>query len=183
MTPTLPLLLDPLPVWIAAAALATLFAHAALAKFGDRALLEQHLSVYGVPMRLLALATAALPLLEAGAAALLLSPLRSLGALLAAALLLAYAATMAWHRARGHELDCGCGGEPLPVSWALVGRNLVLAGLAALAAATPGPRALGLADFAVLAAALPLAALLYAAFNQVLRHRQRGRSGHLFGRT
>lgn len=175
--------LDPLPAWIAAAALATLFAHAALAKFADRALLEQHLSVYGVPPALLPPATRALPLFEAGIAALLLSPWRTLGAALGAALLLAYAATMAWHRTRGHELDCGCGGEPLPVSWALVARNLVLAALALTATAPLAPRALGLADFAVLAAALPLAALLYAAFNQVLRHRQRGRSGQLFGRT
>lgn len=175
--------LDPLPAWIAAAALATLFAHAALAKFADRALLEQHLSVYGVPLRLLPLATRALPLLEAVIAALLLSPWRAAGAALGAALLLVYAATMAWHRARGHELDCGCGGEPLPVSWALVARNLVLAALALGAAAPLAPRALGLADFAVLAAALPLAALLHAAFNQLLRHRRRGRSGQLFGRT
>lgn len=182
MTTTLPLI-DPLPAWIAAAVLATLFAHAALAKFADRALLEQHLSVYGVPLRLLPLATRALPLLEAGIAVLLLSPWRAAGAALGAALLLLYAATMAWHRARGHELDCGCGGEPLPVSWALVARNLVLATLAVVAAGPLAPRTLGLADFAVLAAALPLAALLYAAFNQVLRHRQRGRSGQLFGRT
>ena len=37
---------------------------------------------------------------------------------------------MAWHRAHGSRLDCGCGGEPLPVSWVLVARNGVLAALA-----------------------------------------------------
>ena len=59
------------------------------------------------------------------------------------------------------------------MSWALVLRNAVLAGLSLVAASPVTARAsgpLGLADFAVVAASLPLAALLYAAFNQLLRH-------------
>lgn len=162
--------LDPLPIWIAAALLATLFAHAALAKLADLALLEQHLWVYGVPQPLLPAARRALPLAETLAALLLLTPWRAVGATLAALLLLAYAAAMAYHRWQRHTLDCGCGGEPLPVSWALVARNLGLAALALLAAWPPGERPLGLGDFAVVAAAVALATLLYAAFNQVLRH-------------
>lgn len=162
--------LDPLPIWIAAALVATLFAHAALAKFADMALLEQHLWVYGVPQRLLPAATRLLPLAEALAALLLLTPWRAAGAALAALLLLAYAAAMAYHRWHRHALDCGCGGEPLAVSWALVARNLGLAALALLAAWPLVERPLGLGDFAVLAAAVLLAALLYAAFHQVLRH-------------
>lgn len=163
--------LDPLPVWIAAAAMATLFAHAALSKWADLPLQEQQLAAYGVPHSLLWLASRVLPLVELLAALSLLGPLRAYGAALAAGLLLAYAAAMAWHLWHGHELDCGCGGEPLPVSWSLVARNAVLAGLSAVAAAPPAGRALGLADFAVVAAAVALASLLYAAFNQVLRHR------------
>ena len=162
--------LDPLPVWIAAAVTATLLAHAALAKFADLALLEQHLAVYGVPSALLPMATRGLPALELLAALLLLSPWRAAGAALAGLLLLAYAAAMGVHRWQGHELDCGCGGEPLPVSWALVLRKGVLAAVAGVAAAPPAARTLGLADFAVVAGAVALAALLYAAFNQVLRH-------------
>lgn len=162
--------LDPLPIWIAAALLACLFAHAAIAKWADLALLEQHLWVYGVPPRWLPAATRLLPPVEALAAALLLSPWRAAGAALAALLLLAYAGAMAYHRWQRHTLDCGCGGEPLPVSWALVARNLGLAALALLAALSPGERSMGLGDFAVAAAALLLATLLYAAFHQVLRH-------------
>ena len=41
--------LDPLPLWIAAALTATLLAHAALAKFSDLALFEQHLAAYRMP--------------------------------------------------------------------------------------------------------------------------------------
>lgn len=162
--------LDPLPIWIAAALLACLFAHAAIAKWADLALLEQHLWAYGVPPRWLAAATRALPLAEAAAAGLLLSPWRGAGAALAALLLLAYAGAMAWHRWQGHALDCGCGGQPLALSWPLVARNLGLAALALLAALPPGRRPMGLGDFAVAAAALLLATLLYAAFHQVLRH-------------
>jgi hypothetical protein len=163
--------LDPLPVWIAAALIATLLAHAALAKFADLALFEQHLAAYRMPEALGPFAVRAIPALELGAAALLLSPWRVVGAALAGALLCAYGTAMAWHRLQGHALDCGCGGEPLPVSWPLVARNALLALLALVAAGAMTERAMGLADFAVVAASVVLAALLYAAFHQVLRHR------------
>jgi hypothetical protein len=162
--------IDPLVAWIAAAAIAALLAHAALAKFADFAMVEQHLAAYGVPYRLLGLLSRALPATELLAPLLLLSPLRTAGAVLAAVLLLAYAAAMGWQRAHGRRLDCGCGGAPLPVSWALVARNAVLGGIAALAALPVGERALAPAEIFVVAAAVLLAAVLYAAFNQVLRH-------------
>lgn len=167
------MVLDPLLVWLAAAALAVLFAHAALAKLADLALAEQHLAAYGVPPPLLAVLARGLALLEAATAVALLSPWRTGGAALAAGLLLVYGAAMAWHRARGHALDCGCGGEPLALSWALVLRNLLLAGLALVAARPLAARALVLGDFFVIAGGLVLATLLYAAFHQVLRHRAR----------
>lgn len=162
---------DPLLAWLAAACLATLFAHAAVAKVGDPALFEQHLAAFGVPDRLLAVLARVLPAAEALAALLLLTPWRAAGAAIAALLLLSYAAAMAWPLARGRRPDCGCGGEPLPVSWALVLRNGLLAALALVAAAPLQPRATSLADFLVVAAALLLATLLYAALHQVLRHR------------
>lgn len=162
--------MDPLAVWIAAALLSALFAHAALAKLADRALLEQHLAAYGLPWSALPVATWALPGVELTAAVLVLTPLRALGAGLCAALLLGYAGVMAWHRAHGHRLDCGCGGEPLPVSWALVTRNLVLAVVAAVAALPVTGRAMPLPEFALVAGAVLLGTVLYAAFHQVLRH-------------
>lgn len=164
---------DPLLIWMAAAALAVLFAHAGLVKLADLALTEQHLSAYGLPSPWLGAAARALAVLELLTATALLSPWRSLGASLAAALLLVYAAAMAWHRAQGHALDCGCGGEPLALSWALVLRNGVLLAGAGLAGGTMAPRTLGLGDFFVIAASVVLSTLLYAAFHQVLRHRAR----------
>ena len=173
-------MVDPLIVWIAVACTATLFAHAAVAKFGDLALLEQHLHAYGVPMGALPIASKLLPATEAMAALLLLTPWRAAGAALAAAMLLMYAGAMAWHRAQGRRPDCGCGGEPLPVSWALVARNGVLAVLALVGGAAMGPRTMGLADFLVVAAALLLGTLLYAALHQLLRHQ---REPNAFRRT
>jgi len=164
---------DPLIVWLAAACTAVLFAHAALAKLADLPLTEQHLAAYGVPPTLLGLAARVLPALELLAVVAVLTPWRALGSALACALLLAYGAAMAWHRAQGHALDCGCGGEPLALSWALVARNGLLAAVAGLAGSAMQPRAMGQGDFFVVAAGVGLATLLYAAFHQVLRHRAR----------
>ena len=84
------------------------FAHAAVAKLSDRTLFAQHLAAYGLPHGLLPLAVWLIPLAEAATAVALLTPARAWGAAAAAALLLAYGAVMAWHRAHGRRLDCGC---------------------------------------------------------------------------
>jgi hypothetical protein len=93
-------------------------------------------------------------LLEFSIAALLLLPgLHNAGLAAAALVLVAYAAIMSWQVARGQtDLECGCAGpgSTLRVGWALVVRNLICAGLAALAmtssAAFPtGPGSLVLA--------------------------------------
>lgn len=165
---------DPLAVWIAAACLAALMGHAGISKLADRDLLAQHLSAYRVADRLLPAAVWVLPLAECLGACLLLSAWRPLGAAWVAGLLLLYGAAMAWHLLAGRRLDCGCGGAPLPLSWALVLRNLLLLGLCGLAAAQPLPRSLGWADFGVTVAALLLGALLWAAFHQVLRQQRPG---------
>jgi hypothetical protein len=164
-------MIDPLLVWIALACVATLLAHAAVGKLMDRALFEQHLAAYGVPHALLAAAAVALPAIELIAALLLFTPWRAAAAALAVALFVLYVAAMAQALLRGRRLDCGCGGEPLAVSWTLVARNVVLVGVALTAGATMAPRPMGVGDFLVVAASLLLATLLYAALHQVLRHR------------
>ena len=163
--------IDPLWAAMCIALTAVLLLHAAAAKAGDPALFEQHLAAYGVPQRLLGSAARLLPAAEVLAVIALLSPWRSAGAALAALLLLTYAAAMAWQRLHGRVLDCGCGGAPLRISWALVVRNLVLAAIASVAAVPAAERGLGLADALVIAAAVVLCTLLYSAFNQVLRQR------------
>jgi hypothetical protein len=166
-------MIDPLVVWIALACTVTLFAHAAVSKAMDRALVEQHLAAYGVPHAMLGAAAIVLPAVEALVALLLFTPWRVAGAALAVALLVIYGAAMAQALARGRRLDCGCGGEPLAVSWALVVRNAGLAAVAVLAGATMAERPMGVGDFLVVSAALLLACLLFAALHQVLRHHAR----------
>jgi hypothetical protein len=171
--------IDPLLVWIPSAWLAALFAHAGVAKLLDRPLFLQHLGAYRVPSRWQTPLQNGLPLVELGVAALLLSPWRALGAALGAALLLAYACAMAVHLRAGRRLDCGCGGAPLPLSWALVGRNVGLLVLTVWASQAPTERAMSLADHAVTAAALLLACLLWVAFHQVLRQQRPRRQSFL----
>lgn len=165
--------IDPLLAWIAVGVIAALFGHAAAAKLMDRSLFTQHLAAYGVPEATRPLLVWAVPLLEAATAVLLLTPGRVVAAALGLSLLLAYGAAMGWHLVRGHVLDCGCGGAPLAVSWALVTRNAVLAVIAAAGLWPVAQRALGLGDFLAVAALLPLAVLLYAALHEVLRHQHR----------
>ncbi len=78
-------------------------------------------------------------------------------ALAAAGLLLLYAVAIAVSLGRGQRrIDCGCGGAPQHLSWALGVRNLALAALAALAvpAAAGGPLDLYAGAVAVLAGLL-----------------------------
>lgn len=172
MTELLPTV-DPLVPMIAAGWLAALLLLAAVAKLGDRDLFHQHIAAYRTPEGLQPALVWALPLAEGLAALGLVSPWRAAAAVLAAALLLLYGGAMAWHLAQGRVLDCGCGGAPLPLSGWLVARNALLAAIALAAALPAEPRALGLADYAVATAAVAVGALLYAAFNQVLRQQPR----------
>ncbi|MGE0625649.1 MAG: MauE/DoxX family redox-associated membrane protein [Pseudomonadales bacterium] len=94
---------------------------------------------------------------------------------LPALLLLAYAGAMGVNLLRGrNDIDCGCGGTPMPISWAAVVRNLVLAAAFGWAAALPGNAFSLFSGFSgapmlamtVLGFALCLG-LLYAVFNQL----------------
>lgn len=90
-------------------------------------------------------------------AALLVPGLQRIGAALATAMLLLYAAAMTVNIVRGRrQLDCGCGGPPQRLGWSLVVRNLVLTAVAALALhRSPTGLSTGEAAIAV-ASALPL---------------------------
>lgn len=170
---TTQLMLEPLMIWIPAAWLATLMLHAGLVKLQDPPLFLQHLAAYRVPDAWLTPMSVTLPLSEIGMGLLLLSPWRTWGALSAATLLLLYAGVMAWHRQAGRQLDCGCGGEPLPLSWTLVLRNLALSLLCLPAGAAVHAREMQIGDYAVTLGAVLLGSLLWASFHQVLRQARR----------
>lgn len=116
-----------------------------------------------------------LVLLEGMAALALLLPAGPL-VLLPAALVLLYGAAMGANVLRGRrDVDCGCGGVPMPLGWALVARNGVLAilfgwaGFHAWEVGTLIP--LSAAGLVTAAGAALCSGLLYAAFNQLQANR------------
>ncbi len=123
------------------------FVDAGLAKLRHRSVVPGVVANYRLlPDALVAPVAAGLPVAELGLGLGLIAgvfvggPLRLLG-VLAAALLVVFAAAMAVNIRRGRRsIDCGCGRSHLrqTLGWGLVSRNLALAGLVTLAAA---PRA------------------------------------------
>ena len=95
---------------------------------------------------------------------------------LPSALLFFYAAAMGANLLRGRDaVDCGCGGTPMPLSGALVLRNVTLGVAVAWAVhRSPGLWSLGELGIGGATAVLGFAAcagLIYAAFNQLQANR------------
>ncbi len=114
--------------------------------------------------------------LELGIALALLVPMTAGAGLLGAAALLGlYAALMAWQLIRGRRaLRCGCAGpaSELAVSPALVGRNLVCAGLALLALAPRTGIAAGAAGFGLSLYVAVFLIILYLCSEQIVSNSQ-----------
>jgi hypothetical protein len=174
-------MIDPLAGHVVALALALLLVSAAWHKLAARAEFVAVLRGYELlPAPLLRPVAALIPLAEVVlAAAWLTGAARGLVAITTAGLLLAYAAAIAINLHRGRaEIACGCGLGGLAdasqrLSGWLVARNILLAGLAVLAALPAYGRALGLADALTLAAATAAAMLLYAGSSQLIRNSTR----------
>jgi peroxiredoxin/uncharacterized membrane protein YphA (DoxX/SURF4 family) len=115
--------------------LATVFAVAGIAKLLDRAGSRKSAGDFGVPAFLAKPLAFVLPLVElACAVALLRGGWAWFGASGALAMLSVFMAAIAVNLARGRAPDCHCFGQlhSSPVGWTTLGRNAVLAGLAAL---------------------------------------------------
>lgn len=132
------------------AALAAVFAAAALGKLADRPGSRRAAHEFGVPAKLTGVVALGLPLAELAVAALLLPPATAVWASLGAiALLTMFCVGIGLSLARGRTPDCHCFGqlhsEPAGPSTLL--RNLVLAGAAAFVVAAgwsdPGTSAVG----------------------------------------
>ncbi len=97
--------------------------------------------------------------------ALWIPSLRSQGAWMAALLLISYALGMGINLLRHRrQLDCGChlhAGQSQPITWFLVGRNLIVAAIT-LTLLLPQPeRALSVYDFSIILLGSGVCALLY----------------------
>lgn len=110
-----------------------IFAHAGFMKLRHRALMAGVVANYRLlPDALVAPVALALPFFELAIGIALIVGGQRLAVLPAAVLLLGFAGAMAINIRRGRShIDCGCGDAHLrqPLSWALVGRNLVLAAI------------------------------------------------------
>ena len=115
--------------------LALVFGVAGIAKVADRRGSRRSLIEFGVPERLAAPLSLALPFVEI-LVALALLPRASAwwGAIGALALFLSFTAGIAVNLARGQSPDCRCFGQlhSAPVSWTTLGRNLALVAIAGL---------------------------------------------------
>jgi len=89
---------------------------------------------------------------------------RSRGAMLAAVVLVVYAAALALNLRRGrNRIDCGClgFGQADRIAWWMVARNLALTALALLAAFPVSSRALVALDGLTIGGSVALGAILY----------------------
>jgi hypothetical protein len=159
---------DPVPVTVAALAVAWLFAHAAwhkLRAFGDFTAVLASYRLTPAPLtKPVALLLVALEAAVAVGAVLDFAAAFQV----AAALLGFYALAIAVNLVRDRALlDCGCGGPPQPISWWLVLRNLVLIGVAGVALLPTSARTLGPLDIVTIGATLLVAGGLYAAANSL----------------
>jgi len=126
------LTVDPVVSWIAALAVALLFAAAALHKLRDWSRFSGIVGDYRLlPPALVTPGASLIVLLEVATVALLLAPaLRPVGGLLAGTLLVVYALGIAINLRRGRTtLDCGCvsAGHRRRIHRSMVVRNLLLA--------------------------------------------------------
>lgn len=171
-------MIDPLVGRVIALGLALLLLAAAWHKIAAREEFVAILRGYElVPAALLRAAAVLIPATEVVLAVAWLAGLARVAVAIATAvLLLVYAVAIAVNLHRGRiQIDCGCGlggsaGNRQRLSAWLVARNLVLAGLALLAAFPATGRALGLVDALTLAAATAAAALLYAGASQLIQN-------------
>ena len=161
---------DPAISWTVALSVAVLFAVSAAHKLQDRTRFREVVRHYQLlPQRIVPLAAATVIVLELFTALLiLLVATRPIGALLAAGLLLAYATAMAINLGRGRvNLDCGCLGigRRHAVRWWMVGRNLVIAVFALIAAQPMMVREITALDAVTVVCAAVSLAFLYTAHN------------------
>lgn len=166
-------LADPAFQWTVALLLAGMWATAAWSKLANRDAFRGILHNYRLlPEAVEAPTATLLPFVElAVALALLLPPLRGIGGLASAALLLLFAAAMAINIRRGRtDIDCGCfiGAVRQRIGWPLVIRNLVLAAASLALMREAGERALSWFDLFTIGAASAGLLLTYLALSRVL---------------
>jgi len=162
-----------------AGVLALVFARSAAHKLAEFSFFSATLGEYRLlPALFVGPAAMTLAIAEVAAIGLLLFPdTRTAGAFLAMGLLSLYAMAMAINLRRGrYRIDCGCGGPGQMISWALVIRNLLLAGVASLVAFNTAALDAIPAGTLVVFAGVLLCWLLLTIFDQIIGNRSHARA-------
>lgn len=154
--------------------LAAIFAQAVVHKIRAWPRFKASLTAYDIlPEPMISMAAGILVVWELVAIVALVSWM-AVGLPLAAMLLAMYALAMAINVVRGRtHIDCGCGDEPTPVSWVLVGRNVVLIGLAALSSWQSVDAVVLLPVVAIAFVGFIVVVVLYACTDQLLANHGR----------
>ena len=165
-------MIDPAFAALSGLLLAVVFGAAALAKLRELDVFGGVVEQYRLlPAVLVGPFVRILPIVELGAAlALLLPATRALAAATLIGLLVLFAAAMAINLARGRsDIDCGCfiGVQKQRISWALVVRNLVLAGFGLTLLVEGTGRPLAVIDWVTIGAAAASLLLLYEALGRL----------------
>jgi Methylamine utilisation protein MauE len=159
--------IDPIMLSILGIALALLFTQAAWGKLRFFSQFQQILHSYQLfPAVSIAITAGVITGLEIITALSLSMPsLRSQGALMAALLLTCYAMGMGINLLRHRrQLDCGChlhAGQSQPITWFLVGRNLIVAAVTLTLLLPQLERTLTAYDFSIILLGTGVCALLY----------------------
>ena len=168
-------LLDPALDMALRGAAAALFATAAWHKLKDPIVFWQVLAAYRlVPERLARPASILVPLVESATAlGLLFLPSSPAPVIAALSLWVLYGIAMAINLVRGRgQLDCGCGGlaSDQTIGWALVGRNVLLAGFVSLLLLPAGTRTFLWIDSVTALFGALILVLLYASCDHLMRN-------------
>jgi uncharacterized membrane protein YphA (DoxX/SURF4 family) len=170
--------LDIVLIEICMASIAIIFLLGAWQKLRDVMAFEIALEAYElVPPQLTKVLAWSLPLLEICAAiCLAISATRELGAALALVLLTIVTGAVAINLLRGHtDIGCGCGGleDEQTLSWALVGRNVIISVGVLAGLSNPATRALNGLDYFTITAGSLCCYGLYVLSNQLIANQPR----------
>jgi hypothetical protein len=163
--------LHPILIVVAVGVLVCVFARAAMHKAVDLTIFAHTMGGYRLlpAMALVPVAIGLLVLEMAIVLGLIVPATRPFAAGAALALLSVYAGAIALNLARGNRhIDCGCGGAGQGLSWYLVLRNVLLAGLCLVAMATPLPVEMKAAGWASAGAGMLSFLLLFAGIEKLI---------------
>lgn len=167
------LMIDPVLNVGAVVILFALFATSSFEKLKDLETFKNVLDGYKlVPLAVLTPVALVIPVLElASALSLVLEATRSFGLVMAGGLLSVYSLVIGLSVMRGlHGIDCGCGTDHVPISWALLMRNVFVLALPVIAFLPIAQRQYGWLDIGLTAFLVIFGIAAYSLVNVLIKN-------------